>query len=124
MLQESALIDQKKIVPEVNVVPLQSQHILFIPRGFHQACYLERSFIMGDRQHYANSVPQEGSIENCKVIRLEPAFCILQLLDYRYMRGLLHVSEMSLNGAKVVEVMSLDDVLYCKVLSVSTEEGP
>jgi ribosomal protein S1 len=48
---------------------------------------------MSDRRP---SVPQEGSIQKGKVIRVEPAYCILQLLDFYPIRGLLHVSEMDL----------------------------
>lgn len=40
--------------------------------------------------------PQEGSIQLAKVIRVEPAYCILQLRDFSRVRGLLHHSEMNL----------------------------
>jgi len=66
--------------------------------------------------------PKEGTIERGRVSRIETYGAFIDLESYRK-RGLVHISELvSFKVEKVEDAVSLDDIVWVKVLSVTEED--
>jgi predicted RNA-binding protein with RPS1 domain len=69
--------------------------------------------------------PPVDSIERGEVVRIEDYGAFVQLERYRGMRGLVHISQIAATRLeKVTDAVSVQDMVWVKVLEVSEEESP
>jgi predicted RNA-binding protein with RPS1 domain len=69
--------------------------------------------------------PPVDSIERGEVVRIEDYGAFVQLERYRGMRGLVHISQIAATRLEqVTDAVSVQDVVWVKVLEVSEEESP
>jgi predicted RNA-binding protein with RPS1 domain len=69
--------------------------------------------------------PPVDSIERGEVVRIEDYGAFVQLERYRGMRGLVHISQIAATRLEqVTDAVSVQDIVWVKVLEVSEEESP
>ena len=74
------------------------------------------------RQQQQQQVPEVGSIQEGKVVRIEPYGAFVELKNYYRVRGLVHISQLAnYKVEQVADVVSLDDGVWVKVLDVTRE---